>query len=494
MERAELYRDIALRTQGDIYIGVVGPVRTGKSTFIKRFMDTLVIPGINNEYVRQRVIDELPQSGTGKTVMTTQPKFVPNDAVTIRIGDDESTELSVRAIDCVGFMVEGALGGAEEDVPRMVRTPWFDYDIPFDEAAEIGTRKVIAEHSTVGIVVLTDGSITGLPREAYSEAEEKVFEEIKKTGKPFAVILNSTRPDAKETADTAKEISEKYGAEVLALDVMSMTETDISRLLENVLMDFPLRAVTLELPRWIKPLGIDHPITSALIDSVRKSMGGLSKMRDHRLLAEALPESDDFNRPELVKATLGDGCVTYRLAPKDEVFFRVLSSECGCEIKDEFELMSSLKGFVAAKKEYDRIASALKNAQEIGYGLVPPEIDAMQLDKPEIIHQGSRFGVKLRAHASGLHIIRVDIESEVNPLVGTAEQGEELAGYLMSTFETDPDKLWSTNIFGKPIYDLVKDGMTGKVNALPQDVQMKLRETINRMVNDGCNGLICILL
>ena len=494
MERAELYRDIALRTQGDIYIGVVGPVRTGKSTFIKRFMDALIIPCIDNEYVRERVIDELPQSGTGKTVMTTQPKFVPNDAVTIRIGGDSGAELSVRAIDCVGFMVEGALGGSEEDVPRMVRTPWFDYDIPFDDAAEIGTKKVISEHSTVGIVVLTDGTITGIPRAAYADAEEKVFAEIKKTGKPYAVILNSTTPSAEDTLAAARSLSEKYGTEVIAMDVLNMTESDIGRLLENVLMDFPLQKVTFELPRWIKALGPDHPIASALIDSVRKTMGGLSKMKDHRILPDALPETEDFNKAELVNATPGNGCVTYRIVPKDEVFFRVLSEECGCEIENEFELMNSLKEFAKAKREYDRVASALKSAQEFGYGLVPPEIDAMQLDRPEILHQGSRIGVKLRAHASGLHIIRIDIESEVNPLVGTAEQGEELAEYLMNTFETDPDKLWSTNIFGKPIYDLVRDGMTGKVNALPPDVQTRLRETINRMVNDGCSGLICILL
>ena len=494
MERAELYRDIAMRTQGDIYIGVVGPVRTGKSTFIKRFMDTLVIPEIENEYVRERVIDELPQSGSGKTVMTTQPKFVPNDAVSIRIGDDESAELSVRMIDCVGYMVEGALGGLEEDVPRMVRTPWYDHDIPFDEAAELGTRKVITEHSTVGIVVLTDGSFTGIDRRAYSIAEDKVFAEIKRTGKPFAVILNSLDPDSQETIGYAREISEKYSVDVLPVDVMNMEVSDVSRLLERLLMDFPLRTVTIELPGWIMSLGPEHPIVSYLLETVRGSMADMSRMRDHAGIAKALSGLEDFFPPQLVRATLGNGCALYRLEPHEDVFYRVLSGECGYEISDEYELMNSLKEFVKAKREYDRIASALRSAEEFGYGLVPPEIDEMQLDKPEIVQHGSRFGVKLKAHASGLHIIRIDIESEVNPLVGTAEQGEELAEYLMGTFEKDPDELWSTNIFGKPIYDLVKDGMTGKVNSLPPDVQMKLRETINRMVNDGCSGLICILL
>lgn len=494
MERAQLYRDIAMRTQGDIYLGVVGPVRTGKSTFIKRFMDTLVIPEITNEHIRQRVIDELPQSGSGKTVMTTQPKFVPNDAVSIRIGEDESTELSVRMIDCVGYMVDGALGSFEEDVPRMVRTPWFDYDIPFDEAAETGTRKVITEHSTVGIVVLTDGSITGIPREAYKDAEERVIAEIKKTGKPFAVVLNSTSPESAETLSLAQELSKKYALSVLPLNVMSMTNDDISELLESLLLDFPIQTAVVELPRWVKLLGEDSPIVSGLLDSVRSVLPDINRMRDHGLISDALSKSADFEPPALEKLTLGDGCVFLKLVPKDDVFYRVLSEECDYEIKDEFELMRSLKEFVVAKREYDRVASALKAANEFGYGLVPPKIDEMQLDKPEIVHHGSRFGVKLKAHASGLHIIRVDIESEVNPLVGTAEQGEELAKYLMNTFEKDPDELWSTNIFGKPIYDLVRDGMTGKVNALPQEVQMRMRDTINRMVNEGCQGLICIML
>lgn len=494
MERAELYRDIAKRTQGDIYIGVVGPVRTGKSTFIKRFMDTLVLPAIENDYVKARVVDELPQSGSGRTVMTTQPKFVPNEAVRISVGDNEPAEISVRMIDCVGFMVDGALGAAEEDVPRMVRTPWFDREIPFDEAAEIGTRKVITEHSTVGVAVLTDGSIVGLSREAYAEAEEKVFAELKKTGKPYAVILNSTEPDSERARAAAEDISRRYGVIPLILDVLNMTAADVNALLENLLMDFPMRELFIEMPRWVTSLGSGHKLSAEVLEALRGALKDMSRMRDHRAALEALRGLEDFEEPEVRRMTLGDGCVTYRLAPREKVFYNVLSEECGCSISNESELMSALKEFSRAKVEYDRVAAALDAANEFGYGLVPPKIDEMVLDKPEIVRQGSRFGVRLRAHASGLHIIRVDIESEVNPLVGTAEQGEELAGCLMNTFETKPEELWQTNIFGKPIYDLVRDGMTGKVNALPPEVQMKLRDTINRMVNEGCRGLVCILL
>ena len=493
MERAELYRDIASRTQGGIYIGVVGPVRTGKSTFIKRFMDELVIPRIENEYVRQRVIDELPQSGSGKTVMTTQPKFVPNDAVSISFGED-NTSFSVRMIDCVGFMVEGALGTNEEDVPRMVRTPWFDHDIPFDEAAEIGTTKVINEHSTVGIVVLTDGTITGIERSAYDSAEEKVFSELKNSNKPYAVVLNSKSPESEEARNAAREISEKYCVDVLPLDVLNMTQEDISRLLEKMLMDFPISAVKLSVPRWMRLLSPEHELIKPVFDSLRGIMPSLNKMRDHQLLAEALDGIDDFKPIGHERIDLGSGMVFADLTPDDGVFYKLLSEECGYEIKDEYELMSSLKGFALAKSEYDRIAPALKSASEFGYGLVAPKLDELELDKPEIVHHGNRVGVKLKAHASGLHIIRVDIESEVNPIVGTAEQGEELAKYLMDTFETEPDELWSTNIFGKPIYDLVKEGMTGKVNSLPQDVQIRFKDTLNRMVNEGCKGLVCIML
>ena len=492
MERAELYRDIAQRTQGDIYLGVVGPVRTGKSTFIKRFMDALVIPEIENEHIRERVIDELPQSGSGKTVMTTQPKFVPNDAVSIKVGAE--TSISVRMIDCVGFMVDGALGGLEEDVPRMVRTPWSDRDIPFDEAAEIGTRKVITEHSTVGIIVLTDGSVTGIEREAYVPAEEKVFEEMKATGKPFAVILNSLHPDDRSTLQTAEELSKKYSVEILTLDVMNMRQEDVEKLIENILYDFPIRTVNIELPGWMSALGEEHPLVSGVIGVIRELLPNVSKMRDFRLIGEALSGLESFETPPSASVEPGEGLIRIGLSAKDSVFYEVLSEQCGYEIADEFELMRSLKEFAQAKREYDRISAALREANEFGYGLVPPKIDEMQLDRPEIIHRGSRFGVKLRAHASGLHIIRVDIESEVNPLVGTEEQGEELAACLMDKFETSPDEIWSTNIFGKPIYDLVKDGMSLKTNNLPPEVRMRLRDAVNRMVNEGCNGLICIML
>ena len=492
MERAELYRDIAQRTQGDIYIGVVGPVRTGKSTFIKRFMDALVIPEIDNDYVRARVIDELPQSGSGKTVMTTQPKFVPNDAVRICPGGD--AEFSVRMIDCVGYMVEGALGGLEEELPRMVRTPWYDYDVPFEEAAETGTRRVISEHSTIGIVVLTDGSITGLERAAYVPAEEKVFAELKHSGKPFAAVLNTTEPASPKANALAAELSSKYGVEIAPLDVMNMSVSQINGLLETVLMEFPLRTVSLEMPRWFTALGSEHPLMAGVLDAVRKALPGVSVMRDHKVIAEALTGLPDMEPAEPIGISFGDGCASYRLSPAPDVFYRILSEECGCEIADEFELMETLKENAAAKQEYDRLELALKSAAEYGYGLVPPKMDEMQLDRPEIVQHGSRFGVRLRAHASGLHIIRVDMESEVNPLVGTAEQSEALVDYLMETFEKKPDEIWQTNIFGKPIYDLVRDGMTGKANRLPPEVQMRLKDAINRMVNDGCNGLVCILL
>lgn len=494
MANTSIYKDISVRTGGDIYIGVVGPVRTGKSTFIKRFMDLMVLPTIENEFERERIIDELPQSGSGKTIMTTQPKFVPNEAIELHIGDADNIELRVRMVDCVGYMVEGALGNTEDDMPRMVRTPWFEHDIPFDEAAELGTEKVITEHSTIGVVVITDGSITGISRSAYESAEERVIRELSATEKPFIILLNSVNPTAPEVVSIADELSDKYSSPVVPLDVMNMSLDDITDLLERVLMEFPIQGVCIEIPGWMRALGASHPINRTLLDRAAEVMPRLSKMRDISAVTEAFKEIDDFHPIEQIKLYLGTGFGSYRLTPNDYVFYHVLSEECGYEIHNEGELISALKDFVAAKREYNKVAFALKAASETGYGLVPPAMDEMQLDSPEIVQHGSRFGVRLKAKASGLHIIRVDMESEVNPLVGTPEQGEELIRYLVDKFEKSPDDIWSTNIFGKSLYDLVKDGMTGKVNRMPVDVQMKLRDAINRIVNEGCNGLICIML
>ncbi|MBR5948851.1 MAG: stage IV sporulation protein A [Clostridia bacterium] len=489
----EIYRDIKSRTGGDIYIGVVGPVRTGKSTFIKRFMELMVLDRIENEFARERVIDELPQSGSGRTVMTTQPKFVPNEAVSINIGE-EGAELRVRMVDCVGYMIEGALGNTEDEAPRMVRTPWYDYDIPFDEAAEIGPRTVITEHSTIGIVMLTDGSITGIERRNYEKAEERVISELRGAEKPFIVLLNTTDPAGDEAQTLCASLSDKYGLPVRAIDVMAMTKQDADALLEGILLEFPIRDVCIELPKWIKALGAEHPLMSGLIERARAVLQELKRMRDASLIPRAFEGTDDFRPIEQLALSLGTGSAVYRLTPNEDVFYRILSEECSYEIADEAQLIASLKDFVRAKKEYDRIAGALEAAEETGYGLVPPEMDEMRLDDPEIVQQGSRFGVRLRAHSSGLHIIRVDVESEVNPLVGTAEQSEELVKYLMDKFERSPEELWSTNIFGKSLYDMVKEGMAGKVGRLPTEVQMKLRDAITRMVNEGCRGLVCIML
>lgn len=488
-----IYKDIEQRTGGDIYIGVVGPVRTGKSTLIKRFMDLMVIPEIHDEYAKARIIDELPQSGSGKTVMTTQPKFIPNEAIELSLGENEG-QVRLRMIDCVGYMVNEAIGGTEEEMPRMVRTPWFDYDIPFEEAAEIGTRKVITEHSTIGIVVITDGSITGISRSNYEIAEEKVINEINLTNKPYIILLNSINPNSEECIELSKSLTNKYGVLVTPINVMTMTDEELNKILENILMEFPMRCLCINYPRWLNALNKEHPIIEKIKDKARTLVTEVERMKDLAKIYELFSDLEDFKPLKQEDMRLGTGTAVFNLEPSHDVFYRVLSHECNYEIKNELELINSLKEFVIAKKEYDRISDAVKTAEEFGYGLVPPEIDAMKLDKPEIVQQGSRFGVRLKAHASGLHIIRVDIESEVNPLVGTVEQSEELVNGLMQKFEKSPDEIWSTNIFGKSLYELVKDGVAGKVSSLPQEVQLKIQNTINRMVNEGCNSLICILL
>lgn len=492
MDRTQLYQDIAQRTGGDIYFGVVGPVRTGKSTFIKRFMDLMVLPDMRDEYAKARLTDELPQSGAGKSIMTTQPKFVPNQAAELTFDGD--TAVRIRMVDCVGYMVEGAVGHIEGDAPRMVRTPWFEHDIPFEEAAEIGTRKVITEHATIGIVVTTDGSITEIPRESYIPAEKRVVSELQEQGKPFVVLLNSKDPRSQECAGLAEKLSADYKVAVLPVDAMNMDAMDIHDMLNGILMEFPIRSVEIKIPGWLSALGSGHWLTERMITPVKSILESLHCMKDHVLLSEALEEIEGFEKPRMRNLLPGEGKIELELDPASGMFYAILGEECGCEIRDEAHLIQSIKSFVHAKREYDRIASALDTAEATGYGMVPPAMDEMTLEMPEIVQHGGRFGVKLKAQASGLHIIKVDIGAEVSPLVGTEEQSEAFIEYLKKTFQDDPEKIWQTDIFGKPLYDMVRENMAGKINALPPEVQQRLQQTLARMVNDGCKGLICILL
>lgn len=491
MDRTQLYEDIAMRTQGDIYIGVVGPVRTGKSTFIKRFADLLVLPNIENEHVRARMIDELPQSAAGKTIMTTQPKFVPNEAVRIALGEDRFC--SVRLVDCVGYMVRGAMGHLEDETPRMVHTPWAEGALPFEEAAEIGTHKVITEHSTIGVVITTDGSITELERECYPEAEARVITELKQTGKPFVVVVNSIDPDGEAAQRVREQIETTHGVTAICLNVMMMSASQAADLLEQILLEFPLRMVEIRIPSFMRALPAEHWLMQRVLLPVTSAVPKLKSVRDYRSLIDELSNIEQFLPARLDTMLLGSGIARIVLQPEEGLFYDILGEACGCDIHDDFALMSAMKEFVQAKTEYDRIANALQQARQTGYGVVPPALEEMELEEPEIVQQGGRFGVKLRAKASGLHVIRVDIDSEISPIVGTEQQSETLVQSLMDTFESDPAAVWQTNIFGKTLYELVQDGMSGKIDSMSDHVQIKLQNTLQRIVNEGCNGLICIM-
>lgn len=492
MDRMELYQDIAKRTQGDIYIGVVGPVRTGKSTFIKRFMDLLVIPGIENEHIRARVVDELPQSAAGKTIMTTQPKFVPNEAVRLTLNDN--AECNVRLVDCVGYWVPGALGNMEDNSERMVRTPWFENEIPFEEAAEIGTRKVITEHSTIGILMTTDGSITEIQRESYIDAENRVIREMLSTGKPFVVVVNSTEPEGARAQQVCEDLTKTYGVSAIAKNVLEMSGPDAADLLEEILMEFPLSMLQIKMPGYLMQLSHDHYLMQRVLTPLHAALPNLKRMRDFRCVIDALSAVEDFSPASVEKLELDCGKARLNLEPAEDMFYRILSEQTGFEVANDSELMAALTSFATAKKEYDRIAGALEAADTIGYGTVPPAIDKMALEDPEIVQHGNKFGVKLRANASALQIFRVDMHTEINPIVGSAEQSEALVQYLLDTFEKDPAAIWDMNIFGKPLYDLVRDNINGKAGSMPDNVQEKLQRTLQRIFNDGCNGLICILL
>ena len=487
-----LYRDIAERTDGDVYIGVVGPVRTGKSTFIARFMEDLVLPRLPSGPKRDRLADELPQSGSGKTIMTTQPKFVPGEAVQVML--QEQTPVRIRLVDSVGYLVKGALGTSENDAARMVHTPWFDQDIPFDQAAEIGTRKVMTDHATIGMVVTTDGSITDLPRSAYVEAEERVVSELKALGKPFVMLLNSASPRQADTLALRDSLEDKYAVPVMLLNVKEMGVEDIQHVLESVLMEFPLREARLNVPAWLGALDNDHWLVKHILEGVRLAGITPRKMRETDVFDEAFADSEYAGVVRMDQVSPGEGRMDFTLPLKEGLFNRILGEECGTEIRGDAHLLALMKELVSAKTEYDRVADALRAVRETGYGLVTPAISEMTLQQPEIVKQGGRFGVKLKAQAPSLHMIRVDIETEVTPVVGTEQQSEELVKYLLEEFESDPQKIWSTNFFGKSLSDMVREGLNNKLMQMPADTREKVQEMLTRIINEGSGGMICILL
>ena len=493
MEEFDVYKDVRERTGGNIYLGVVGPVRAGKSTFIRSFMQKLVLPSMQDAPEKERITDELPQSANGRTIMTTQPKFVPSEAVKVRLAGE--VEAGVRLVDCVGYLVEGAEGGEDGGKNRMVRTPWSEEEIPFSDAAEIGTRKVITDHSTIGVVVTTDGSIdTGLPRSAYVEAEERAIWELKSIGKPFVVVLNTTLPNEAETQKIASAIAEKHGARVLPVDVLKMTKKDVADIFETALMEFPLYSADFELSKWLGALPQDNTLIVDLIRKLRNGSADALRMSDYKSISSLLDDDKNFKPMTAKTVALGQGSVTYDIEASSDLFYKALSEQCGMEITDDYCLMKEIKALGKAKKAYDRLAVALEEVNESGYGVVIPSMDDMTLEEPQIVKRGSQFGVRLKASAPSLHIMKVDIESEVSPIVGTEQQSEDLVKYLLSEFESDPKGIWQTNMFGKSLHSLVNEGLSNKLTAMPPEAQKKMRRALGRIVNEGKGGVLCILL
>ena len=492
MTGENIYTHIRERTQGDIYIGVVGPVRSGKSTFIKRFMDTLVIPNIENNVKRERANDELPQSSAGRTIMTTEPKFIPEDAVGITV--DGTANLNVRMIDCVGYVVPSALGYIEENAPRMVKTPWFEEEIPFNMAAEIGTQKVINEHSTIGLVITTDGSITDIPREEYAEAEERVITELKQIHKPFIVLVNTTNPTSSAVMQMCANLEQKYAVTVLPMDCLDMTENEIRQILEKVLFEFPVREIGVELPRWLTALAKNHPIRKAVFDCARDAAAMIHKISQMSLMTVGMSGCEYIDNAVVGHIDLGKGAAAVSANIRPGLFYKVLGETTGFTIEDESTLLTTMTDLADMKKKYDKIKDALEMVEATGYGIVMPALDEMALDEPEIIKQSGRYGIRLRAEAPSIHLLKANINTEVSPIVGSEKQSEELVSYLLREFEENPVKIWDSNIFGTSLYGLVNEGLHNKLHHMPDEARMKLKETVERIINEGCNGLICIIV
>lgn len=491
MENFDLYRDIATRTGGDVYIGVVGPVRTGKSTFIKNFMRTLVLPRIDDENRRKRVIDELPQSADGKTIMTTQPKFVPEASVRVDFADGAG--VNVRLIDCVGYPVEEAMGYTEGEHSRLVTTPWSEEEMTFEQAAELGTRKVICDHSTIGVIITTDGSITGIDRESYRAPEKRVIEEMRALGKPFTVILNSKYPENTDTRQLAMSMQEDYGVSVIVKNVAQMQEADFADVLGGILKQFPIRRIDYDIPKWLCTLPMESDVISNVLSKVKSSSACASKMGDTVCLTAAFDEDEFIKRAE-ASANFGTGVVTVSLTPAEGLFYRVLSEKCGVDISDDFALISYIQQLTFAKSEYDKLKTALEEVNEVGYGVVTPDMSDMDLQQPQVVKKNGRYSVRLKASAPSLHIMRVDVETEVSPMFGQEGESEDVIRNWLDGFGEDGEGIWDTNMFGKTLSALAKEGLETKLRAMPGDARVKLRKTLGRIVNEGKGGVLCILL
>ena len=492
METQSIYQDIATRTSGDIYIGVVGPVRTGKSTFIKRFMETLVLPNIPSEYRRERATDELPQSSAGRTIMTTEPKFIPEEAVEIHVDDDAS--LKVRMIDCVGYIVPSSLGYVENNAPRMVMTPWFKEEIPFNMAAEIGTKKVITEHSTIGLVVTTDGSISDIPRAEYEEAEMRVIDELWQMNKPFVVLLNCQNPSSASARELREKLQAAYKVPVLAVNCMELSESDIKEILSSVLYEFPVKEISVEMPRWILSLNKEHWLKSSLMGSIFGACNDITHMRQIRDKLAEISQCENVSSALISGIDLGCGAAKICVTLPSQLFYRVLGETTGISIESEEALMPCMVELAHIKREYEKVRGALEQVEATGYGIVMPALEELTLEEPEIIKQGGRYGVQLKASAPSIHMMRATINTEVNPIVGSEKQSEDLVMYLLKEFEESPAKIWESNIFGKSLHELVNEGLHNKLYRMPEEARMKLQETIERIINEGCTGLICIIL
>ena len=491
MDKHEIIKNIAKRSGGDIYLGVVGAVRTGKSTFIKRMVETLIVPHIEDEYERKRALDEIPQSAAGKTIMTTEPKFVPNNTATIKIDD---FTCNIRMIDCVGYMIDKAQGATDENGPRMVKTPWYNEEIPFIEAAEIGTEKVIKDHSTIGIVITTDGSIGDFERGDYIEAETRVIEELKSIGKPFIVILNSTHPTLPETVRLAESLKEQHQVPVLPISIEAMNEKDMYDILREALYEFPVLEVKVNMPEWIAILNPDHPVKENYINAIRESVIEVDKLKDIEHITEHFLNNDMIEKAYLSEVDPSTGIITITLTAPANLYNKTLTDIIKIDVKNKADLLALFQEFNTAKKEYDQIKYALKMVKQTGYGVATPAIEDMKLDNPEIVKQGPRYGVKLKAVAPSIHMIRVDVESTFEPIIGSEIQSKELIDYLTKDKDKNPKEIWKSEIFGRSLDSIVQEGIQSKINMMPDNIRLKLQTTLTKVVNKGSNNLIAIVI